>query len=273
MDTFNEPLTDSATTGLPSPDSAASSKTGPRSGETGYEQTPKEYADRPGEWAGIVAETRRREAKHAAEVRKAIDDAAWCKVSVTQLLNPFYRAPKVLTDPDFPHYLTADLPPSLGKEQCDILAQVLPVAKEEATPAGPGATGIILGKLAIVVLVPDSDDYKLMMATYIEDLQNIPADVLEAACRRWRRTQKFWPTIAELRGVCTEKVKERRQLLRRLYELDSVRRNPAPDWMVTADWHEARRADGRATFLAALDRDGANVRKLSARPASLTDRT
>ena len=244
METFSEPPTDSATTGLPSPDSEASSATGRPPGGTGYGETPKEYEDRPEVWAGIMASKQRREAHRAKLRRKAIDDAEWCKLPVTQLLRG-YSAPPVLTDLD--RGALSDLPPSLSEDQGRELSRMLPGAIKAATPAGPEAVAVILAKLSVVVLLPDTDE-KVLMETYIEDLEHMPADVLERVCRQWRRTKKFWPTIAELLELCDGEDKRRRRRLRRLQLLDSVRRNPAPGFIITEDWYYERFDDDQITL-------------------------
>ena len=137
------------------------------------------------------------------------------------------------------------LPPSVSEAQGAEIVEELALARQAVTPAGPEATGLILAKLALVVIVPEGNDHKTMMSVYIEDLEDVPADVLDDACRQWRRTQKFWPTIAELLELCEPEVRERRRRLRRLAELDSVRRNPAPGCIVTADWHWERTRDAQ----------------------------
>ena len=91
-----------------------------------------------------------------------------------------------------------------------------------------------------------------MMATYIEDLEDVPADALDNAYRKWRRREKFWLTIAELLELCEPELRERRGRLQRLVGLDSVRCNPAPGCIVNADWHRARKQDGKAACDAAL---------------------
>ena len=73
MDTFNEPLSDSETTGLPSLEPRDESSTGPRPGATGSAATPTDCdvgnVIIPQE---LLAALRAREAKRKAEVRSAI---------------------------------------------------------------------------------------------------------------------------------------------------------------------------------------------------------
>jgi hypothetical protein len=51
---------------------------------------------------------------------------------------------------------------------------------------------------------PDLTDAEAdwVMEDLIDDLAEFPAVVIAAACREWRRTQKWRPTIAELREAC-----------------------------------------------------------------------
>ena len=246
MDAFSEPQTASETTGLPSLEPKAESSTGPRPGATGSAATPTDCdvgnVIIPPE---LLAALRAREAERKAEVRSAIAEKRWFRASVTQLLNGEGKTPAILKEPasEATGYTGGWLPPSVSDAQGAEIAEELALAKHAVAPSGPEATGLILAKLAVVLIVPDVSDAKLMMQTYIEDLEHVPVDVLDDACRQWRRTQKFWPTIAELLELCESEVRERRRRLRRLAELDSVRRNPAPGCIVAADWHRERTRD------------------------------
>ena len=257
MDTFNEPVTDSETIGMPSPASEGESSTGPRPGEIGFGRMPNEHKDleplEPGtaRWDSLMEAIGAREAERKAEVRSAIAEKRWFRASLTQLLNGEGRPPEILME-RATGYTGGWLPPSVSEAQGAATVEELALARQAVEPAGPEATGLILAKLALVLILPDGNNHKLMMATYLEDLEDVPADVLDNACRKWRRRQKFWPTIAELLELCEPEARERRSRLWRLAELDSVRRNPAPGCIVTADWHWARMQDGKAAYDAAL---------------------
>ena len=71
-----------------------------------------------------------------------------------------------------------------------------------------------LTKLAIVVRMPNDVDAAPMLRLYLEDLAEYPPDVLAEACRQWRRTEKFFPTIAELIALMRPRVAHRRDMLR-----------------------------------------------------------
>lgn len=70
-----------------------------------------------------------------------------------------------------------------------------------------------LQKLAMAVRMPDDTDLRPLLAIYLEDLVEYPPDLLTNACREWRRTQKFWPTISELIALMEPRVKHRREML------------------------------------------------------------
>ena len=114
--------------------------------------------------------------------------------------------------------------------------------------AGPEATAVILRKLAAVVIIPERDDMDLAMAAYLEDLQGYPEHILIAVTKAWRRNEKFWPTIAELRKLCNEHEHSVGRLsarLRELYRLRAIGQHPAPDLMVTTAWMKDCEAEAR----------------------------
>lgn len=213
-------------------------QTGKPHGESGLEETPEMPA-----W--MVERGRQERAAREAGLAKALDEKEWLRESVRRLLRGSGKPPAVLIDRKFPSWRSIRLPPSISEAQRAEIAEAIIDTRENLMPAGPEATGLILAKLAVVLLVPDVDDFKLMMSTYIEDLEEFPPEVLHDVCREWRRTQKFWPTIAELRELCQPKVKSLQRDLRRLLELDNVGTNPAPDFIITEDWLNAREKDAK----------------------------
>lgn len=62
-----------------------------------------------------------------------------------------------------------------------------------------------------------TDDVKILMAVYAEQLAEYPPDVLRAGVRQWLRKEIFFPAVAELHGVC-ERLGERRVILARTLE-------------------------------------------------------
>lgn len=61
---------------------------------------------------------------------------------------------------------------------------------------------------------------------WYQSLQDLSADVLSAALQKWVNTERFPPTIAELRSLCAE-----------------IQHGPAPDWGEA--WGEVVKAIGR----------------------------
>ena len=55
-----------------------------------------------------------------------------------------------------------------------------------------------------------------MARDWADDVGEYPSWALDAAARRWRRTQKFRPRISEIRGFCEEIVDPHRRILARL---------------------------------------------------------
>ena len=117
--------------------------------------------------------------------------------------------------------------------------ECIEVYEDSMLAAGPEATAVILRKLAAVVIIPDRDDQAMAMAAYLEDLQGYPAHILDDVAKAWRRKEKFWPTIAELRKMCQQhehNLGRMKRELRKLYLLRAVGAEPAPDMLVTSSW-------------------------------------
>ena len=68
-------------------------------------------------------------------------------------------------------------------------------------------------------LLPNSEAMEL----WYQELGDLPSEVLTAALRKWVTTEKWPPSIAELRGLCAEMTK-----------------GPAPDW--GGAWGEVQNA-------------------------------
>ena len=111
-------------------------------------------------------------------------------------------------------------------------------------PAGADLIGAALLRLIAVHPIGDRET-DIMMDTYVEDLSDLPADLIKGACTHWRRTERFFPTIAELRALAMPELARRRKYLERLLILRGVAELPAPDDEVTHAWLSDRRAAGR----------------------------
>ena len=224
---------------------------GGRGGAIGSEKTLAELMKARGGWEALTEQDHARiKAEREAERRRAIDSAAWHEASLSQLTSNKYDLPKGVVDErwhwcDRPEFL----PPSLSQEQIAELDEEIEAYEHDMMAAGPEATAVILRSLASVVIVPERDDMDLAMQLYLEDLQGYPEHVLADVTREWRRTEKFWPTIAELRERCNKHkdglgVLQRE--LKKLYLLRAVANNPAPDTLVTMAWVREREQERNA---------------------------
>ena len=101
-------------------------------------------------------------------------------------------------------------------------------------------------KLAAVVRIPELAAIETMTEIMIEELSDVSSEVLANTFRHWIRTQKFFPTIAELLEIAEPQMATLRREQRELEMLASVAANPAPDLWVTGDWLNARASDARA---------------------------
>ena len=261
MDTFSEQQTASETTGTLSRDSGASSATGPRLGETGSARTPNKCTDReplePGtaRWDSLMEEMRARDAKRQAEVRKLKDSAPWHGVPIEHFIKGSWTRP---SDLNAPHsiedtrsfYLQRghheSVPPSLSEAQAAEVRRRLAIARERAASAPREEIAAMILKLAAVVRIPELAAIETMTEIMIEELSDVSSEVLENTFRHWIRTQKFFPTIAELLEIAEPQMATLRREQRELEMLASVAANPAPDLWVTGDWLYARASDARA---------------------------
>jgi len=80
-------------------------------------------------------------------------------------------------------------------------------------PSTPQQIAAELAKVAAVVILPDNASPKTTFAIYAEHLCPYPLDLVQAACAESIRTNKFFPTIAELIGLMAPRVKHRREML------------------------------------------------------------
>jgi len=81
----------------------------------------------------------------------------------------------------------------------------------------PSSHRDIIGELAkmrvsMAKAAQGEDDMQAMTAVFVDDLAGYPPDVIATACRRWRRTQRFFPTPADLIAICDELFSRRRML-------------------------------------------------------------
>ena len=277
MDTFNEPLTASETTGTLCPDSGASSATGPRPGGTGSARMPSKCTDRgliePGtvQRDSLMEAARAREAERKAEVHKLKDSAPWHGVPIERFVKGRWTRPSYLNVPDTiedtrSSYLRMEyyesIPPSLSEAQAAEVHRRLAIARERAAPAPREQIAAMIMKLAPVVRIPEMAGIETMTGIMIGELSDVSLEALERTFRHWIRTQKFFQTIAELIEITEPQMKALRNEQYELELLASVAANPALDLWVTGDWLDARNSDARAAVYPPAVRDKLNSRRL-----------
>ena len=277
MDTFSEPQTASVTTGLPSPAPRDGSSIGPRPGETGSARMPNKCSVRESfelwiaQRDSFMEAAEAREAKREVEVRRLKDSAPWHEVPIERFVTGRWRRPSEL---DAPHtiedtrsdYLRREyyesIPPSLSEAQAAEVHRHLAIARERAAPAPREQIAATILRLAAVVRIPEMAGIETMSEIMIEELSDVSPEVLEHTFRHWIRTQKFFPTIAELIEIIEPQMATLRNEQYELERLVSVVANPAPDLWVTGDWLDARDSDARAAVYPPAVMDKLNSRRL-----------
>lgn len=78
---------------------------------------------------------------------------------------------------------------------------------------------------------------RLVFEDYAADLSTVPADLIEGAINDWRRTQKWFPSIAELLAVVESDWANRRRYLARL-EAATVS-SPEPEYVPPTEAEKA----------------------------------
>ena len=100
-------------------------------------------------------------------------------------------------------------------------------------PASPSDCAMALGKLRLITMSRNvtAEDLTLQIGAMTEEICAYPLDVMRDACRAWARSNIFFPTWAELRQLCEERVLFRRALARELRRhLDAIeKRDPAQE--------------------------------------------
>lgn len=90
-----------------------------------------------------------------------------------------------------------------GPIEGSALARAKEIIAEITQPAGREQIALALTKLAAVTASRKQDlDLEAFMEVAIEDLSTFPSDVVEEACRRARRRERFLPTVSELLDDC-----------------------------------------------------------------------
>jgi len=107
-------------------------------------------------------------------------------------------------------------------------------------PAAPEEVVTLLSRMSMSLRLEDMPEqaWKYHLEDYADDLSEYPADIIQAGCKEWRRYEKFWPTIADFLKIVRPLLRERKNALQRLEVLQRVAESPAPDGIVSKDWHD-----------------------------------
>ncbi len=104
------------------------------------------------------------------------------------------------------------------------------IADMALLPATEGEIVRELGRLRALTVSRDiGSDVSLVFAAYTQELRQYPAEAIRDVLRSWPRTQRFWPSMAELIERLDRLVKPRRALreaLKREYQPPAT----SPDW-------------------------------------------
>ena len=116
--------------------------------------------------------------------------------------------------------------------------------KKLLAPAEKDFTAACLYRMGKMTHLKDGLDETIK--SFLEELIDVPADILELACRQWYRNNKFFPTLSELLEIIQEPLFQRRKIFARLQTLLNVADNPAPGELVTEDWVQEVLVQGSA---------------------------
>lgn len=116
-----------------------------------------------------------------------------------------------LVDDTHPHFQRLITPAERAE-----LAALLPRYEAALVPATPDYIGKSITMLAVAFPGGKASDEeaKTRHRLYRDGLSDIPADVLDDACRDAIRTCQFFPTVSEIRDRCREAVMRRFRLSR-----------------------------------------------------------
>jgi hypothetical protein len=131
------------------------------------------------------------------------------------------------------------LPPvALSEVEASAIGGALARSAQGLVPARPDVTRALLSRLAMncrLEAMPE-EAWRMHLDDYVADLSDVPEDLIAEACRRWRRREKFWPTISEFLPLVEPELAQRRRTFRRLQVLARVASDPAPDGIATREW-------------------------------------
>ncbi len=197
--------TGSETTGSPARAKAGSSSTGTPPSATGCARPPTTKAEAQAALA----------AAQGGEIDKAL--RAWLPPSIVSSIISITRWRETTgkgqhNEPFIAGYvLRFDFEETAARD-------ALRLAELFNAPAAPSDCAMALGKLKAITISRNvtDEDLTVQIAAMAEELCPYPLDAVLDSCRAWARSEKFFPTWAELRVLCEERVLFRRALARAL---------------------------------------------------------
>lgn len=131
-------------------------------------------------------------------------------------------------------------PASLSEEEIRALPGAIKSLEQSLQPADSDFVRIELTNLAMTVQLEDMprEIWEFRLTALLDDISNVPADIIAQACIQWRRTNPFWPANSKFLSLIGPKLHERKRLLERLKVLENVTKTPAPEGRVTREWRD-----------------------------------
>jgi hypothetical protein len=110
------------------------------------------------------------------------------------------------------------LPERVPDEVRPILSRLIADSEAAMQTANSREIAVVLGQLAVHFWHPDrpAEHHRMLFEDYIGDLSEYPIGIIAEAARNWRRTERWWPKLAELRERCETILRQRRKELARL---------------------------------------------------------
>ena len=136
------------------------------------------------------------------------------------------------------HHADWTPPARLTDEEKAHLPDTLQAYRDSMRPADPDMIKAVIMRLTVTQRREDLPEgaWKIIVEDFIGDLARYPIDIITEAAVKWRRTNKFFPTISDMVDLCDQPDKRRMKTLHRLKILELVDANPAPNGDVTAEW-------------------------------------
>ena len=145
---------------------------------------------------------------------------AWLRANVMKVWNDNFDLVELSYNP---------LPTEVNEQGRAMLLAAVAVLDKALVEAPADVVKKALARLVISTKsrAEDGDDLKFRLAVYADELR-FPPDVVVEACQKWARTEKWFPSVAELIERCENLVRWRRvtrDTLARMAEAGVTRRD------------------------------------------------